>query len=57
MIGMKKKKEEAIDLLSEFVPKAENFSAKVNYYNDYINELEERVLIQRKNNRELAEHS
>ena len=57
MIGMKKNKEEAIDLLSEFVPKAEKFSAKVNSYNDYINELEERVLIQRKNNRELAEQN
>ena len=55
MIGMKKNKEEAIDLLSEFVPKAEKFSVKVNSYNDYINELEERVLIQRNNNRELAE--
>jgi hypothetical protein len=41
MIGMKKNKEEAINILSEFVPKAEKFSAKVNSYNDYINELEE----------------
>ena len=54
MIGMKKNKEEAINILSEFVPKAEKFSAKVNSYNDYINELEERVLIQRKDNRILA---
>ena len=44
-------------MLSEFVPKAEKFSAKVNSYNDYINELEERVLIQRNNNRELAEEN
>lgn len=57
MIGMKKNKEEAIGLLSEFVPKAEKFSAKVNSYKDYINELEERVLIQRKDNRILAEEN
>ena len=57
MIGMKKNKEEAIGLLSEFVLKAEKFSAKVNSYKDYINELEERVLIQRKDNRELAEEN
>ena len=57
MIGMKKNKEEAITLLSEFVPKAEKFSAKVNSYNNYINELEERVYIQRNNNRELAEEN
>mgnify|MGYP001025789515 CR=1 FL=1 len=57
MIGMKKNKEEAINILSEFVPKAEKFSAKVNSYNDYINELEERVLIQRKDNRILAEEN
>ena len=57
MIGMKKNKEEAINMLSEFVPKAEKFSAKVNSYKDYINELEERVLIQRKDNRELAEEN
>lgn len=57
MIGMKKNKEEAIGLLSEFVPKAEKFSAKVNSCKDYINELEERVLIQRKDNRELAEEN
>ena len=54
---MKKNKEEAIDLLSELVPKAEKFSAKVNSYKDYINELEERVLIQRKDNQELAEEN
>ena len=41
-------------LLSEFVPKARKFSAKVNSYNDYINELEERVSIQRTNNRKLT---
>ena len=57
MIGMKKNKEEAINILSEFVPKAEKFSAKVNSYNDYINELEERVLIHRKDNRILAEEN
>ena len=57
MIGMKKNKEEAINMLSEFVPKAEKFSAKVNSYKDYINELEERVLIQRKDNQELAEEN
>ena len=57
MIGMKKNKEEAITLLSEFVPKVEKFSAKVNSYNNYINELEERVYIQRNNNRELAEEN
>ena len=57
MIGMKKNKEEAINMLSEFVPKAEKFSAKVNSYKDYINELEERVLIQRKDNRVLAEEN
>ena len=57
MIGMKKNKEEAINMLSEFVPKAEKFSAKVNSYKDYITELEERVLIQRKDNQELAEEN
>lgn len=57
MIGMKKNKEEAINMLSEFVPKAEKFSTKVNSYKDYINELEERVLIQRKDNRVLAEEN
>ena len=57
MIGMKKNKEEAINMLSEFLPKAEKFSAKVNSYKDYINELEERVLIQRKDNRVLAEEN
>ena len=57
MIGMKKNKEEAINILSEFVPKAEKFSAKVNSYNYYINELEERVLIHRKDNRILAEEN
>ena len=57
MIGMKKNKEEAITLLSEFVPKTEKFSAKVNSYNDYINELEERVYIQKEDNKELAEEN
>ena len=54
IIGMKKHKEDAVTLLSEFVPKARKFSAKVNSYNDYINELEERVSIQRTNNRKLT---
>ena len=54
---MKNNKEEAINMLSEFLPKAEKFSAKVNSYKDYINELEERVLIQRKDNQELAEEN
>ena len=49
--------EEAINIISEFVPKAEKFQAKVNSYNDYINDLEERVLIQRKDNRILAEEN
>ena len=53
IIGMKKHKEDAVTLLSEFVPKARTFSAKVNSYNDYINELEERVSIQKTNNRKL----
>ena len=57
MIGMKKNKEEAINMLLEFLPKAKKFSAKVNSYKDYINELEERVLIQRKDNQELAEEN
>ena len=57
MIGMKKNKEEAITILSEFVPKAQKFSAKVNSYNDYINELEERVYIQKEDNKELAEEN
>lgn len=54
IIGIKKHKEEAVTLLSEFVPKARKFSAKVNLYNDYINELEERVSIQKTNNRKLS---
>lgn len=54
IIGMKKHKEDAVTLLSEFVPKARKFSAKVNLYNDYINELEERVSIQKTNNRKLT---
>ena len=57
MIGMKKNKEEAINMLSEFLPKAEKFSAKVNSYKDYINELEERVYIQKEDNKELAEEN
>lgn len=54
IIGMKKDKAEALDILSEFVPKVQKFSAKVNLYNDYINELEERVSIQKTNNRKLT---
>lgn len=54
IIGMKKHKEDAVTLLSEFVPKARKFSAKVNLYNDYINELEEKVSIQKTNNRKLT---
>ena len=54
IIGIKKHKEEAVTLLSEFVPKARKFSAKVNSYNDYINELEERVSIQKTNSRKLS---
>ena len=54
IIGMKKHKEDAVTLLSEFIPKARKFSAKVNLYNDYINELEERVSIQKTNNRKLT---
>ena len=38
MIGMKKDKAQAISVLSQFVPKAQKFSAKVNSYNDYIQE-------------------
>ena len=53
MIGMKKHKEETVNLLSEFVPKARKFSAKVNSYKDYIEELEERLSIQKENNSQL----
>ena len=53
MIGIKKDKEEAVNLLSEFVPKARKFSAKVNSYKDYIEELEERLSIQKENNSQL----
>lgn len=53
MIGIKKHKEEAVNLLSEFVPKARKFSAKVNSYKDYIEELEERLSIQKENNSQL----
>lgn len=53
MIGMKKDKVQAVSLLSQFVPKAQKFSSKVNSYNDYIQELEERINIQKSNNKEL----
>ena len=53
IIGIKKNKEEAISLLAKFVPKVQQFSAKVNSYNEYINELEERVVAQTTNNRAL----
>ena len=53
MIGIKKHKEETVNLLSEFVPKARKFSAKVNSYKDYIEELEERLSIQKENNSQL----
>ena len=53
MIGMKKDKAQAVSLLSQFVPKAQKFSSKVNSYNDYIQELEERINIQKSNNKEL----
>lgn len=53
IIGMKKDKTQAVNLLYEFVPKAQKFSAKVNSYNDYIQELEERISIQKSNNKEL----
>ena len=57
MIGMKKHKEEAITLLSKFVPKARKFSAKVNSYNDYIRELEIKVINQKYDNKELVEEN
>ena len=57
MIGMKKHKEEAVTLLSEFVPKARKFSAKVNSYNDYIRELEIKVINQKYDNKELVEEN
>lgn len=53
IIGIKKNKEEAISLLAKFVPRVQQFSAKVNSYNEYINELEERVVAQKTNNRAL----
>ena len=53
MIGMKKDKAQAVSLLSQFVPKAQKFSSKVNSYNEYIQELEERVNFQKSNNKDL----
>jgi len=53
MIGMKKDKEIAINLLSEFVPKTKKFSEKINSYKDYIQELEEKINTQKLNNKEL----
>ena len=57
MIGLKKHKEEAVSLLSEFVPKARKFSAKINSYNDYIRELEIKVINQKYDNKELVEEN
>lgn len=57
LIGMKKDKAEAIELLSEFVPKAQKFSAKVNSYKDYIRELEIKVINQKYNNKDLVEEN
>ena len=54
---MKKQKQEAVTLLSEFVPKARKFSAKVNSYNDYIRELEIKVINQKYDNKELVEEN
>lgn len=53
MIGMKKDKAQAVSLLSQFVPKEQKFSSKVNSYNEYIQELEERVNFQKSNNKDL----
>lgn len=57
LIGMKKDKAEAIELLSEFVPKAQKISAKVNSYKDYIRELEIKVINQKYDNKELMEEN
>lgn len=57
LIGMKKDKAEAMDILSEFVPKVQKFSAKVNLYNDYIRELEIKVINQKYDNKDLAEEN
>ena len=57
IIGIKKHKEDAVTLLSEFVPKAQKFSAKVNSYNDYIRELEIKVINQKYDNKELTEEN
>ena len=57
LIGMKKDKAEAMEILSEFVPKARKFSAKVNSYQDYIRELEIKVVNQKYDNKELLEEN
>ena len=57
LIGMKKDKTEALEILSEFVPKVQKFSAKVNSYKDYIRELEIKVINQKYDNKELAEEN
>ena len=57
LIGMKKDKAEAMEILSEFVPKARKFSAKVNSYKDYIRELEIKVVNQKYDNKELLEEN
>lgn len=57
LIGMKKDKAEAMEILSEFVPKARKFLAKVNSYKDYIRELEIKVINQKYDNKELVEEN
>ena len=57
LIGMKKDKAEAMEILSEFVPKVQKFSAKVNSYKDYIRELEIKVVNQKYDNKELIEEN
>ena len=54
---MKKDKTEALEILSEFVPKVQKFSSKVNSYKDYIRELEIKVINQKYDNKELAEEN
>ena len=57
LIGMKKDKTEALQILSEFVPKVQKFSAKANSYKDYIRELEIKVINQKYDNKELAKEN
>lgn len=56
-IGLKKDKAEAMEILSEFVPKVQKSTAKVNSYNNYIKELEIKVANQKINNNELVEEN